>query len=228
MCAYLTINVYLLICLAVVGIETISHSLLPAIIELAEDKQWRVRLAIIEYVPLLAQQLGVEFFNDKLATLCMSWLGDPVFSVREAATSNLRKLIDVFGVDWAKETIIPKILATSNHPNYLYRMTTVFAFKAIASSITAQVVQDLLLPCLESLTHDPIPNIRFNVAKCMWELVEKPKVSDASPQIQETFKSLLHKLEEDPDQDVRYFAANSLSKIDNFQNAKSMMPIENA
>ncbi|KAJ1914878.1 protein phosphatase 2A structural subunit [Mycoemilia scoparia] len=209
------------------GIETISHSLLPAIIELAEDKQWRVRLAIIEYVPLLAQQLGVDFFNDKLVTLCMSWLGDPVYSVREAATANLKKLIDVFGIGWAKETIIPKILATSNHPNYLYRMTTVFAFKAIAPSITAQVVQDLILPCLEALTNDPIPNIRFNVAKCMWELVEKPKQSDESSQIQESFKTLLHKLEEDLDQDVRFFASDSLSKIENWQSSKNMMPLEN-
>merc|ERR1712000_609494 len=34
----------------VIGIELLSQSLLPAIVELAEDRQWRVRLAIIEYV----------------------------------------------------------------------------------------------------------------------------------------------------------------------------------
>ncbi len=41
----------------VIGIEMLSQSLLPAIVELAEDRQWRVRLAIIEYIPLLAGQL---------------------------------------------------------------------------------------------------------------------------------------------------------------------------
>ena len=41
----------------VIGIEPLSQSLLPAIIDLAEDKQWRVRLAIIENIPLLAKQL---------------------------------------------------------------------------------------------------------------------------------------------------------------------------
>ena len=55
-----------------------SQSLLPAIVELAEDTKWRVRLAIIEYMPLLAGQLGVEFFNEKLNSLCMSWLIDQV------------------------------------------------------------------------------------------------------------------------------------------------------
>ena len=38
----------------VIGIQQLSQSLLPAIVELAEDTKWRVRLAIIEYMPLLA------------------------------------------------------------------------------------------------------------------------------------------------------------------------------
>src|SRR3990167_6751121 len=33
----------------VVGIELLSDSLLPAIIQLAEERQWRVRLAIINF-----------------------------------------------------------------------------------------------------------------------------------------------------------------------------------
>ena len=118
---------------AVIGIDPLSQSLLPAIVQLAEDKQWRVRLAIIEYIPLLASQLGVNFFNEKLSNLCMSWLGDTVFSIREAATTNLKKLTEVFGVEWANEAIIPKVMAMGNHPNYLYRMTTCFAISVSRS-----------------------------------------------------------------------------------------------
>lgn len=62
----------------VIGIDLLSQSLLPAIVELAEDRHWRVRLAIIEYIPLLASQLGVGFFDDKLGALCMQWLQDKV------------------------------------------------------------------------------------------------------------------------------------------------------
>ena len=43
-----------------IGIDLLAQSLLPAIEELASDKHWRVRLAIIEYVPLLAAQLGAQ------------------------------------------------------------------------------------------------------------------------------------------------------------------------
>ena len=111
----------------VIGIDLLSQSLLPAIVTLAEDKNWRVRLAIIEYIPLLAKQLGVKFFDEQLSNLCMGWLGDTVFSIREAAVSNLRKLTEVFGVEWAKKSILPKVSAMSQQQNYLYRMTTCFA-----------------------------------------------------------------------------------------------------
>ena len=40
-----------------IGVRQLSQSLLPAIVELASDAKWRVRLGIIEYMPLLAGQL---------------------------------------------------------------------------------------------------------------------------------------------------------------------------
>lgn len=96
-------------------------------VQLAGDKQWRVRLAIIDYIPLLALQLSVKFFDEKLSTLCMSWLDNTVFSIREASAKNLKKLTEVFGIEWAMTTIVPKVLQMGSHPNYLYRMTTCFA-----------------------------------------------------------------------------------------------------
>ena len=57
----------------------------------------------------------------------MGWLADSVFSIREAAITNLKKLIGVFGHEWAKQVIIPKVLASAHHTNYLHRLTTLFA-----------------------------------------------------------------------------------------------------
>ncbi|KAI5288982.1 hypothetical protein KEM54_004598 [Ascosphaera aggregata] len=156
----------------VIGIDLLSQSLLPAIVQLAEDKQWRVRLAIIEYIPLLASQLGVRFFDDSLSSLCMGWLGDAVFSIRDAATQNLKKLTEVFGVEWARQSIIPKVVAMGHHPNYLYRMTTCFAISTLAPVVDGFTIQNHLLPILEQLSQDLIPNIRFNVAKTYGVLID--------------------------------------------------------
>lgn len=84
----------------VIGIDLLSQSLLPAIVELAEDRHWRVRLAIIEYIPLLASQLGVGFFDDKLGALCMQWLQDKVCVSYLVCTILKHKMIPLcFGYD---------------------------------------------------------------------------------------------------------------------------------
>lgn len=150
---------------SVIGIQQLSQSLLPAIVELAEDskvicfinyfitfcilsnlfyvlfrQQWRVRLAIIEYMPLLAGQLGVEFFDEKLNTLCMAWLVDHVYAIREAATNNLKKLVEKFGVEWAQSTVIPKVLAMARDQNYLHRMTCLFCINVIGNEFTDYLI----------------------------------------------------------------------------------------
>ncbi|KAI7044906.1 protein phosphatase PP2A regulatory subunit A, partial [Hortaea werneckii] len=158
----------------VIGIELLSQSLLPAIVQLAEDKNWRVRLAIIQHIPLLAAQLGVKFFDEKLASLCMSWLGDTVFSIREASTQNLRRLTEVFGVEWAERDggILSRVGGMAEHPNYLYRMTTCFAVSTLSPALTLPVLARSVLPILHRLVEDPIPNIRFNVAKSYAVLID--------------------------------------------------------
>lgn len=42
---------------AVIGLEHLAQSLLPAIDDLAENDEWRTRLAIIEYIPVVSKQL---------------------------------------------------------------------------------------------------------------------------------------------------------------------------
>ncbi|KAG6005472.1 hypothetical protein E4U54_000335 [Claviceps lovelessii] len=216
----------------VIGIDLLSQSLLPAIVQLAEDKQWRVRLAIIEYIPLLASQLGVQFFDEKLSNLCMGWLGDTVFSIREAATHNLKKLTEVFGVDWASEQIIPRVMGMGSHPNYLYRMTTCFAISTLASVVSMSVIAKSILPMLDKMVDDDIPNIRFNVAKTYSVLInalrrlpeegtlyslEKEGVEIAPSHkgqelIQQRVLPNLAKLQKDDDVDVRYFATTAAAE----------------
>lgn len=63
----------------VIGVQQLSQSLLPAIVDLAEDGKWRVRLAIIEYMPLLAAQLVRRAFVPFYATNSILISGTTVF-----------------------------------------------------------------------------------------------------------------------------------------------------
>ncbi|KAG5651146.1 hypothetical protein H0H81_009718 [Sphagnurus paluster] len=198
---------------SVIGIDLLSGSLLPAIVELAEDKSWRVRQAIIEYIPLLANQLGKPLFDEQLGNLCMSWLGDTVYSIREAATVNLKKLTEVFGVDWAKVAIVPKVMGMGQHPNYLFRMTTVQAITTITPSLSLEIVRTDIIGPLLLLANDPIPNIRFNVSKSLEVLATTFNTSkEGHDFIEQHVVPALEQQKNDQDADVRYFATRALHK----------------
>ena len=59
-----------------------------------------------------------------------------VYAIREAATLNLKKLAQKFGMDWAQSTAIPKVLQLSRDPNYLHRMTCLFSINVSCMQLT--------------------------------------------------------------------------------------------
>lgn len=192
-----------------IGVEMLSCHLLPAIVELAEDKQWRVRLAIIEFIPLLSVELGVQFFDEKLSSLCLSWLQDEVFAIREAATVNLRELIRAFGSEWSLTKIVPSTLELSKHSNYLLRITAALATSMLAPVLTTEILETKIIPTLAEMAKDPVPNVRFNVAKSLKTIMP---LLDATT-IEKDVKPILDGFLEDSDPDVQKFGKAALSLI---------------
>lgn len=74
----------------------------------------------------------------------------------------------------------------------------------MASSLNVQIIRDTALDAALNLANDPIPNIRFNVAKCLetlaWVLGNSPEGQET---VQRRILPALKKLQEDSDADVR-------------------------
>jgi serine/threonine-protein phosphatase 2A regulatory subunit A len=187
---------------AVIGVELLSHALLPAIVELAEDTNWRVRSAIIEHMPMLAQRLGTEFFSDKLNTLCLTWLSDSVFSVRKTAVDVLPKLAQLFGDEWTKDQIIPHLDRMHVNTNYLQRMTALYGVQQLAVMISASVLESSLFPLVLEMATDAVPNVRFTVAKTLHLM--KPRMHSVG--LVDQLSNVLQTMSDDSDRDVRYYA----------------------
>ena len=62
-----------------IGSAEVEAQIVPAVLALAADKTWRVKLAIIDFIPLLAEILGKDIFKNKLESAVLGWLSDPVY-----------------------------------------------------------------------------------------------------------------------------------------------------
>lgn len=77
----------------------------------------------------------------------------------------------------------------------------------MAPSLNTEAICDSVLETVLPMVNDPIPNIRFNVAKS-FEVLAKVLSEDAEGRQVITSKIIpgLEKLKEDQDADVRFFA----------------------
>lgn len=192
----------------VIGMDLLTQSLLPAIYELSADKSWRVRLAIMEHIPQLAKRLSPEFFEDKLCELCTKWLEDQVFTVRFAACTTLSRLVEVYGQAWGAKHIVPKVVAVGANASCSARLTAVQAMKEIAP-VGGTDILDQILPSVLKLAEDPVPNVRFNVAKTISAMI-----ATASPEIRsQKLAPAIEKLLKDTDTDVRFYSADALEML---------------
>jgi serine/threonine-protein phosphatase 2A regulatory subunit A len=159
-------------------------------------------LAIIQQIPLLAKQLGQDFFTDKLSSICVNWLGDDIATIRDAATTNLKELTALFGTDWACDHLLPFIDDIRLNSSYLRRLTAVQACARMAVEMDPAIAQIEVLPLLLEMATDNVPNIRFNVARALGEVGPRCDVTTYEQQIH----PIISLLQEDLDRDVRFFA----------------------
>lgn len=111
-------------------------------------------------------------------------------------------------------------------------MTCANISQTLASVVSLDVIGKAILPIMDKLTDDDIPNIKFNVAKTysvlistlkrlpekgtIYSLEKDGKEFEASPKgqelIQQNIVPNLAKLQKDDDVDVRYFATTATTE----------------
>jgi serine/threonine-protein phosphatase 2A regulatory subunit A len=81
----------------------------------------------------------------------------------------------------------------------------------MSSALSPEVLRDMILPTVLNLANDPIPNIRFNVAKSLEQITPIVKSHASIAAIfGEKIQPVLSKLVNDTDEDVRYYAQRAL------------------
>jgi len=115
---------------------------------LSEDKNWRIKLSVVEQYQTLAVQLGEPFFTEKLVPMCLTWLSDSVYSIRVAAINNLRELTKIFGSAWAERNLVVKLLELTENQNYLHRLTLLFGMAEMSKVLSPEAIKVNFIPSL--------------------------------------------------------------------------------
>jgi len=120
--------------LGVVGPRFLETSVLPQLLTLGNNPLWRVREQVIAQLPLLAEQLGAQAFEEHLMDLYLGTYGDQVNAVRMAATRCLEPLARVLGAEWVRASIVPRLtdLYHSKDSSYLQRITVLYAVRNLS------------------------------------------------------------------------------------------------
>lgn len=147
------------------------------VLKMADDTQWRVRLSVVETLPVYARHLGMDMFNARLKDVQARALSDSVAHIRERAILNLTELSKEFGDEWMKEAILPSVQEAakgSGPASYLGRITSLQAVSALAATMPGGVLSEVLVPhiCVP-LARDRVVNVRIAAAEALIKCADK-------------------------------------------------------
>lgn len=196
------------------GGDGTDAQLLPEVLAMAEDQQWRVRHSIVETVPVYAKHLGMELFNARLKDIQDRALSDSVAQIRQQAIANLSELYAKFGERWMREQLLPGVLEASKSTgaaSYLKRITALQAVGHLAGVMPGSVVaNELVAQIALPLSRDRVANVRIAAAEALKKCIAC-LASENQSFVKESIHPVLSDLTQDADSDVKFFAQQALA-----------------
>ena len=83
----------------VVNIDNYVQGIIPSLIEISDNSNWRVRNQVQEIIPTIARIVKKKIFLENIMPICLKWLTDQVYAIRQNACKILK---DCMGFSKAK------------------------------------------------------------------------------------------------------------------------------
>ena len=187
----------------VIDINNIIESIMPPIKEISANKSWRVRIQIMEIIPVLAKLFNQHLFMSNIFPICITSLMDSVFSIREASC----KLFVTIYKDVKNEEFEKKLLEKLNElclsSSYLLRNTALvyikFYIEKLDDKIYLEFFEKKLVGIVFNLSKDKIANVRLN---CAFILNKIKNIKFKDNKINAEINSIIEILKADKDADV--------------------------
>lgn len=173
------------------------------LMQMSKAGNWRVREAIAQLLPHLAEARGLEFFSSVLMEPAWQVLMmDPVATVRQAIVDGVGLLVRATGEDWIMSTLLPRTISTYNQysNSYLVRITILkIHIEAAVETKSGPVWREAVTQTLKGLV-DKVPNVRMVAAKGLGRIIPDGEEEQVTSQIR---PALQKQADEDSDDDCR-------------------------
>ena len=190
----------------VVKVDAFVQGIIPSLVEISDNNNWRVRGQIEEIVPVLARIVNKKLFFESIMPICIKWLTDPVYAIRERACKIFKRLYDIFKGEVFEKKLLNKISSMSKSDSYLIRITVVLLIKEfLANEYELDFMEKKLFPYISKLSDDKIPNVRQACSIVIKKLVRISKNKDVIKEC----KSIIEDLKKDKDLEVVYAITDS-------------------
>ena len=185
----------------VVNIDNYVQGIIPSLIEISDNSNWRVRCQVEETIPVFARIVKRKLFLESIMPICIKWLTDPVYAIRERSCKIMKRLYDIYkGEDFEKK-LLNKISSMSKNDSYLIRITVVLLIKEfLVNEYELDFMEKRLFPYISKLSNDKIPNVRQACCSIIKKLARLSKNKDVIKEC----KSIIDELKQDKDIEVVY------------------------
>ena len=190
----------------VVNIDNFVQGIIPSLVEISDNNNWRVRAQVEETVPVFARIVNRKLFLENIMPICIKWLTDPVYAIRQRACKIMKRLYDIFkGEDFEKK-LLNKISSMAKSDSYLIRITAVILIREfLIDEYELDFMEKKLFPYISKLSDDRIPNVRQACSVVIKKLVRLSKNKDVVKEC----KSIIDELKKDKDLEVVYAITDS-------------------
>jgi len=206
--------------------------LLPTLLHLGQNDDWRVRVSAVEVIPSLVnatagvegqgggglaarRRSGVDVMaiRAEIGKIVSDLLEDKVWEVRVRAA---KAIVDGVGAEkdegsWFLYVLFPQLQSSCKSAQPRLRMTGVEILRLLLMNANGKnrdgMDWKLVVDMLEELSKDKIPNVRIGVARM---LGEEQVIVNLKPEFQEVLETMVESLMNDTDRDVRRFARISI------------------
>ena len=183
----------------VIEINNIIESVMPPIKEISANKSWRVRIQIMEIIPVLAKLFNQQIFMNHIFPICITSLTDNVFSIREAGCKLFVTIYKDVKNDEFEKKLLEKLNELCISTSYLLRNTVLVYIKFYIEHLGEKIYFDFfekkLVGIVLMLSKDKIANIRISCG-LVWNKIKNVKFKDSK------INNVVETLKKDNDIDV--------------------------